>query len=71
MKKAFHSLKNGETFHIGKGYGIGACSHIKMWEEFQKIDKSTAKIFKQVGYGNTRAVGSNRKFAPFVAVWTI
>jgi hypothetical protein len=71
MKNNFMNLEIGDKFHTGKSQGMGANSNVTRWIEFEKISKSKAKIINQVGFGNTRMVGTIQPFTAYSSVWKI
>jgi hypothetical protein len=71
MKNNFMNLAIGEKFHAGKSQGMGVNSNVTRWMEFEKVSKSKAKVINQVGYGNTRMVGTIQPFAANSPVWKL
>jgi len=69
MRKVFKDLAIGEKFSDGVSIAQRAID-TDMYEVLVKTTKSTAKVIDQIGYGNKRAVNSQRKYAPNKTVFT-
>lgn len=67
----FQDLKIGDKFHTGKSTGSGFNKNIVSWMEFEKIDKSHARVIRQVNYGNTRLENTIQPFSANSNVWSI
>ena len=71
MKRLFKDLKIGDKFHDGKSKGMGINLNVIKWIEYQKIDKSHAKVINQIGYGNSRMINTIKTFSPYSIIFNL
>jgi hypothetical protein len=71
LSYCFYDLAIGDKFHTGKSKGMGDMKDVTYYMVYVKDSKSEAHCIEQVGYGNTRLVGSKKSFASGSIVWRV